>query len=148
MRQLFTVMALIVLSGCGPPRPRAVFESGWAAAKSGDRAGVVACYTQATQDGFKEIEEARSSLGDLPNIPTSLVDVLIDQAQKGTHRVVAETIDGDRATLQVLINEKSQVVRFLKEGKAWKIDANEDVQKLLKAISFVQKLQDRPQAKP
>ena len=48
---------------------------------------MTACFDQASQAELKAIEETRAGLGDAPNIPQGMLDVIINEAQRGTHVV-------------------------------------------------------------
>ena len=108
-RRILFVIAGCFIAGCAPgphSSPTTTFETGWNAAKAGNREALTACYSEATQAGFKEIEAIRKELGYAPNIPDTLQDIIIKEARKGVHKVISETVDGDRAMLKVMINDK------------------------------------------
>jgi hypothetical protein len=71
-----------------------------------------------------------------------MLDVIMAGAKKGTHRIVSTTEEGDVATLKVLINEKEQVFRMIKEEGAWRLDAAEDLAKVKKALEFLKGLKE------
>lgn len=141
---LVAVFVMVFVVGCGGKysSPTKTFETGWAAAQKGDRPGVMACYTEASRAGIKRLESTRAEMGEMPNIPKSLVDVIIAEAKKGTHRIVQETVDGSNASLKIAINEKEAVYRFKKEDGDWRIDATKEIAKMQKGLEFLKGLQD------
>jgi len=146
MTELILIAALLssaFVSGCGKGKyssPTKTFEAAWQASKNADRVALSECFTQASQAELKAIEQVRKDIPDAPNLPQSLLDVMIKAAQEGTHAVRNETIDGDRATLKVAVNEREQVHRFILEDGQWKIDGAADFVKVRKALELIRNL--------
>ena len=131
------------VGGCNKGKyssPARTFEVAWQASKKADRVALTECFTQASQAELKAIEQVRKDIPDAPNLPQSLLDVMIKAAQEGTHAVRNETIDGDRATLKVAINEREQVHRFILENGKWQIDGADDFVKIRKALELIRNL--------
>ena len=115
------VLAGMVLAvvGCGKARsPKAAFEKFAAAAKSGNEDKMIACMDKETGSAMKELLSLLKQMGgDKKKNPMD--------AFKGTFTCGEQKIDGDKATLAVTKDAKTQTVNFIKEDGAWKISIPE-----------------------
>ena len=111
-----TVLAVV---GCGKARsPKAAFEQFVAAAKGGNEDKMVACMDKDTGSAMKEVLALMKDMGaDKKKNP-------MDEF-KGTFSYGEQKIDGDKATLEVTKDGKTQTIAFTKEDGAWKISIPE-----------------------
>ncbi len=117
MRQVMVVgLALLCVAGCGGGKyssPTTTFDTMVAAAKAGNQEEVKACFTKAT----------RAAVG---------VADLSERAKTGKIVVGAEKIEGEKATLEVTIDDSKVTIAFVKEDGEWRIDPIGSVMDALK----------------
>ncbi len=105
-RAIVVGLALVGLVGCGDGKhssPTATFNAMVTAAKAGNQEEVKACFTKATRT----------------------VAAVVDLSEKAkTAKIVvgAEKIDGQKATLEVTIDDNKVTIAFAKEEGEWRID--------------------------
>ena len=113
------------LLGCGSSdSPKGTYRKLWAAAKAGDRAAVMACYTRDSQAKLLEVEKLAADLGDKLPDDSKVLDVLMEKAKTVTCDFGRESVGEQRATLHVTIEGKERPVYFLKEEGVWKIESD------------------------
>lgn len=110
-----TVLAVV---GCGRARsPKDAFEEFVAAAQSGDESKMIAYLDKATGSAMRELLAIMKDTGADKKNPMD--------AFKGAFSYGEQKIDGDKATLEVTKDGKTQTIAFTKEDGAWKISIPE-----------------------
>jgi len=119
LNTLVLVGMVAAVVGCGKAgSPKAAFEKFVAAAKSGDENKMIACMDKPTGSAMKEIMAFAKEMGKgkQPNPADQF---------KGTFTYGEEKIDGDKGTLEVTKDGKTQTISFTKEDDGWKISMPE-----------------------
>jgi len=119
------VLAIVIwVIGCGGgadySSPRATFNTMWEAAKAGNKDAMMACYSDETRKELEEFEEqAKKSGAKQKKSPT---EGMIAKAKRAEPQFGKQKINGDKATLEVTVEGKTNPFRFVRERGAWKID--------------------------
>ena len=135
MRALAVVMAVVAVAacvvGCGEAKyasPKATMETMREAGKAGDKAAMLACFSDGTRAKMEKMEKMFAELAEeRPELAgkTKADDEtrkMMDEARTATFEYGEETIDGDKATLEVTTNGRKDTVQLVREGGGWKID--------------------------
>jgi predicted small lipoprotein YifL len=103
-----------VLVGCGAKSPTATYEKMRAAAMEENEDKVIACMDKATGEAMREMLKLTAEMDKDSGSPFAKM--------KGqTVSYGAETINGDKATLEVTMDGKTETFEFVKENGDWKI---------------------------
>jgi hypothetical protein len=130
MRRLAVGLAVLGLAacwlGCGGGNyssPKATFETMHAAAKAGDRNGVLNCFDDASRKAILDLEQA---IKDVPALKEmfeggDIVGKLSAELKKQEPKIGEEKITGEKATLNVTMDKKAEDLPFVREHGAWKM---------------------------
>jgi len=130
MRRMTVVSCVVVLAsvlaGCGGSKygsPKSTFETMVAAAKTGDKDAMLACYDKETKGCFEELEKLSAEMkGGKAKDPGA---EMIEGFKEATFTYGKEEIKGDAATLEVTKDGDTQTLKFKKEDGAWKLSIPE-----------------------
>jgi hypothetical protein len=136
---MMLVGAMLAMVGCGGKgaTPKAAFEAFIAAAKAEDQEKMVACLDKPTGDAMKEFMALAEDMRKQGKVSPT------DEFKNTEYTYGEEKIDGEKATLQVTGNGKTQIIQFVKVEGKWKVSIPELVKgvkvlKGLKAMGFGQ----------
>jgi hypothetical protein len=130
MRRMVVGMAVLGLAacwiGCGGGNyssPKATFETLHAAAKAGDRNGVLNCFDEATRKVILQLEQACKDAPALKEMfeGGDIVAKLSAELKKQEPKIGEEKITGEKATLKVTMDKKEEALPFVREQGAWKM---------------------------
>jgi len=136
---LFLGVPCLLFLGCGGSgdfgSPKATFETMVKAAKAEDKEAMMGCFCEESRANFKKLEEFGEKMGG-PQGKQEMTDKF-----KGEPNYGEETIEGNKATLEVTMEEQTQPVQFVKEGGDWKISMPE----LGAAVQMMESMGDQMQ---
>lgn len=135
MRRMAVVLVVLGLSacwfGCGGggdySSPKATMQTMHAAAKAGNRDGVLNCFDAASRKALTELEKAIKEVAkDVPEMAKEfgggdIVAKLSEEMKKQEPKYGDEKITGETATLKMTMDKREEEVPFVREGGAWKM---------------------------
>ncbi|MBM4039289.1 MAG: hypothetical protein FJ290_12315 [Planctomycetes bacterium] len=151
---LAAALAAPLFLGCddggGPDysSPKATFTTLREAAKAGNDAAMLACFSQECR---RKAAEVQKMVAALPKASAqaakaqqrSIMRELMARARKAKCELGAEQMHGDKATLVVATDGEREVIEFIKEGESWKIHprqvAEMNVEEVRKSIEEAMK---------
>ena len=105
--------------------PKTTWQAMWSAAKAGDRDAMLACFNKDSQAKLREMDRLLAERArDLPREAKGATTAgeMMALARSARMEVGEEEIDGERATLKVRIDGRSDLIYLSKEAGTWKID--------------------------
>jgi hypothetical protein len=101
--------------------PTATFRTLRRMAEAGHKARVLACFDERLQGTIRAIDKAARTDALRRPSAEAFVGTLIRKVKGATCELGRETIEGDKATLEVKLDGTTESIGLVREGGAWKI---------------------------
>ena len=127
---MVAVVAALMI-GCGGGKyasPKATMETLRAAAKAGDKEAVRACFCDDTRKKIAEMEQIAADFAKQnPDLAgqvdqDKITQQMMEKAKDAEVEYGEQKIDGDKATLEVTTDGKTDTVAFVRENGEWKVE--------------------------
>lgn len=156
MKRALAIVAVVAvgtcLVGCGSGKygsPKATMEAMHAAAKAGDKDGVMACFCTDSREKMEQMQQLVADFAkENPDFAEQakafdMSDKMIEEGKKAKMEYGEEKIDGDTATLEMTIDGRKDTAQFIKEGGGWKVKlpiTDQQVEQMKTALEMMKKM--------
>jgi hypothetical protein len=154
---VMALAAVALLAGCGGgssgnySTPKATVETMIAAAKAGNKDGMMGCFTDDARRKLTEIERLSEQVAkDVPQLAKVMnqkkdegVRQMMEETKKAKFEFGQEKIEGSKATLEVTSNGRKETMNFVKESSGWKLDmgiSDEQFEMMKKGIEMMKSM--------